>query len=253
MDNESNPAARPDAAAAPAPPDAASAAVAPPPAPGASRADGGDVLRALGIDPAVEARRVRAEQHWQRVRAARDSGETLSGLVTGTTKGGLLVDIAGVRGFLPASQTALEPGATLDSLVEQKIPIRIIDVDEKRHRIVASHRRALVAVRSNERAALLRSLALEQVHHGVVRRLTDFGAFVDIGGVDGLIPMSELAFERVENVSDILAVGDRLAVTVIRIEDNGRKIALSRKNALPDPWRDHPGVVRQGATVAGRS
>ena len=208
--------------------------------------------RTLGIDPAVEARRVRAEEHWQRVRAARDSGDTVHGVVTATTNGGLLVEIDGIRGFLPASQSAVEPGAPLESLIKTKIPLKVIDVDEKRRRVVVSQRRAVEAQRHEKRGALLRSLALGQSHEGVVRRLADFGAFVDIGGIDGLVPMSELAFERVEKVSDVLAVGDTLTVTIIRIEEGGRKIALSRKNALPDPWRDHADVVRQGATVIGK-
>lgn len=208
--------------------------------------------RTLGIDPAVEARRVRAEEHWQRVRAARDSGDTVHGTVTAATNGGLLVEIDGIRGFLPASQSSVEPGSQLDSLIKTKVPLKIIDVDDKRRRVVVSQRRALEAERHAKRGALLRSLAIGQTHEGVVRRLADFGAFVDIGGIDGLVPMSELAFERVEKVSDVLAVGDTLSVTVIRIEEGGRKIALSRKNALPDPWRDHADVVRQGATVTGK-
>lgn len=208
--------------------------------------------RTLGIDPAVEARRRRAEETWLRVRAARDGGETLTGVVTGTTNGGLLVEIGGIRGFLPASQTSVEAGAALDSLVKQKVPLKIIDVDDKRRRVVVSHRRALESTRQHKRAEFLKSLALDQVHEGVVRRLADFGAFVDIGGVDGLVPMSELAFERVEKVGDILAVGDKISVTIIRIEENGRKIALSRKAALPDPWRDHADVVRAGAVVTGK-
>ncbi|GAC1567309.1 MAG: hypothetical protein NVS2B3_04780 [Vulcanimicrobiaceae bacterium] len=210
------------------------------------------VPRTLGIDPGVEARRARAEELWQRVRGARESGETLTGVVTGTTNGGLLVELGGIRGFLPASQTRLESDATLESLVRTKVPLKVIDVDEKRHRVVVSHRRAVEAGRAAKRAEFLRSLALDQRHEGIVRRLADFGAFVDIGGIDGLIPMSELAFERVDKVGDILSVGDRVAVTIVRIEDGGRKIALSRKNALPDPWRDHPEVVRAGAVVAGR-
>ncbi|GAC1310286.1 MAG: hypothetical protein NVSMB19_24440 [Vulcanimicrobiaceae bacterium] len=207
--------------------------------------------RTLGIDPAVEARRVRAEENWQRVRAARESGETLTGVVTGMTNGGLLVEIGGIRGFLPASQSSPEAGAPLESLVKKKLPLKIVDVDDKRRRVVASHRRAVDALRIAKRGAFLRSLAVDQIHDGVVRRLTDFGAFVDIGGIDGLVPMSELAFERVEKVGDVLTVGETLKVAILRIEENGRKIALSRKNALADPWRDHAALIRQGATVAG--
>jgi len=90
------------------------------------------------------------------------------------------------------------------------------------------------------------------MREAVVARLTDFGAFVDLGGIDGLIPMRELAFDRVDKAADVVTIGEKLMVEVLRIEEGGKKISLSRKNALPDPWRDHGDVVRPGATVEGK-
>jgi ribosomal protein S1 len=209
--------------------------------------------RMVGFDPSVEERKQRAVQHWQHVAASRESGETLYGSVTTAVKGGLLVDIGGVRGFLPASQTRLEPGTTLESMVKTKVPLRVIDVDEKRRRVVVSQRRALDDVRRAKRTELLRSLKVGQPHDGVVVRLAPFGAFVDIGsGIEGLIPMSELAFDRVERVEDVLKLGDRVPVTILRIEEGGRKIGLSRKNALPDPLRDHAALLRPGTVIEGK-
>ena len=205
--------------------------------------------RVLGIDPAVEARRVRALAHWDRVAAANQTLETFAATITSLTSGGLLVEIGGVRGFLPASQVRLEPGATLESLVKTSLQVTIVDVDAKRHRVVVSHRKAIDGARRNKRADLLKSLDLGQVHEATVVRLVPFGAFVDIGGVEGLVPMSELAFERVEKVEDLLKVGDTFPASVLRIDAG--KIAFSRKNALPDPWRDHAAVVRPGAVVEG--
>lgn len=207
--------------------------------------------RVLGIDPAVEARRVRALAHWEKVAAANQTLEAFTATITSLTNGGLLVEIGGVRGFLPASQVRLEPGATLESLVKTSLQVTIVDVDQKRHRVVVSNRKAVDGARRNKRADLLRSLALGQIHEATVVRLVPFGAFVDIGGVEGLVPMSELAFERIEKVEDLLKVGDRFQASVLRIDEGGRKIALSRKNALPDPWRDHADVVRPGAVVEG--
>jgi small subunit ribosomal protein S1 len=208
--------------------------------------------RTVGFDPSVEERKQRVELHWQHVSGSLQSGETLHGTVTTAVKGGLLVDVGGVRGFLPASQTRLEVGAALESLLKTKVPLRVIDVDQKRHRIVVSQRRALDDERRAKRTELLRSLKIGQKHEGVVVRLVPFGAFVDIGGVEGLVPMSELAFDRVEKVEDVLKVGERIGVTVLRIEEGGRKIGLSRKNALPDPIRDHAALLRPGNVLQGK-
>ncbi len=207
--------------------------------------------RALGVDPAVEERRKRAEAHWQAIVAAKGTPATFSASVTNPTNGGLLVDVGGVRGFLPASQVRADGDAPLASLVKSKLEVVIIDVDLGRRRVVVSNRRALEAARRTKRSDLLESLVIGQTHEARVVRLVPFGAFVDIGGIEGLVPMSELALERVEKVEDLLKVGDTFPASVIRIEDGGRKIGLSRKNALPDPWRDHANVVRPGAVVEG--
>ncbi|HEX3464766.1 MAG TPA: S1 RNA-binding domain-containing protein [Candidatus Elarobacter sp.] len=199
-----------------------------------------------------EERKRRAQQAWERVVAARENGEVLTGTVTAAVKGGLLVDVGGIRGFLPASQVRVQQGTALDTLVKTKIPLKVIDVDQNRRRIVVSHRRAADEERRTKRTELLRSLEVGQTREGTVVRLTDFGAFVDLGGVDGLIPMRELAFERIDKAGDVVHVGEVLPVEVLRIDENGKKISLSRKNALPDPWRDHANVLRQGQTVEGK-
>ena len=218
----------------------------------APASDSAGAPRTVGFDRSVEERKQRAEQHWLHVAGARDTGEAFVGMVTATVKGGLLVDVGGVRGFLPASQTRLEAGAALESLVKTKVPLCVIDVDAKRRRIVVSQRRALDDVRRSKRAELLRSLQIGQLHEGVVVRLAPFGAFVDIGGLEGLIPMSELAFERIERVEDVLKVGERVPVAILRLDESGRKIGLSRKNALPDPLRDHAALLRPGNVVEGK-
>jgi small subunit ribosomal protein S1 len=200
----------------------------------------------------LEARRKRAQQSWDNVVAAKEGNTTVPGFVVAAVKGGLLVDVSGIRGFLPASQVRVEKGTAIESIVKSRVPLKVIDVDASRRRIVVSHRRALEDERRAKRSELLALLAVGQTHEATVVRLADFGAFADIGGIDGLIPMSELAFERVEKVTDVLAVGDKLTVTILRIEEGGKKIALSRKNALPDPWRDHADLLRVGNVVDGK-
>ena len=226
---------------------------APSSAPDASEATSGEPAAAQAPQPAaVDPRRVRAQQAWERVVAAHQGGEHVTGTVTAAVKGGLLVDVGGIRGFLPASQVRVTIGTALDTLVKTKLPLKVLDVDNTRRRIVVSHRRAVDEERRSKRTELLQSLAIGQTREATVARLTDFGAFVDLGGIDGLIPMRELAFERVEKASDVLTVGETVTVQVLRIEENGKKIALSRKNALPDPWRDHAAILRGGKTLDGK-
>jgi small subunit ribosomal protein S1 len=202
--------------------------------------------------PPVDPRRLRAQQAWERVVAAHTGGEQVTGTVTAAVKGGLLVDVGGIRGFLPASQVRVPIGTAIEALVKTKVPLKVLDIDAGRRRIVVSQRRAVDEERRTKRSELLRSLEVGQIREAVVARLADFGAFVDLGGVDGLIPMRELAFERVEKTSDVVSVGDLVTVQVLRIEEGGKKIALSRKNALPDPWRDHAALLRNGTTIEGK-
>jgi small subunit ribosomal protein S1 len=202
---------------------------------------------------AADERRKAAQANWQRLVDAKTSGETVEGLVKTPVKGGLLVDISGYRGFLPASQTGVAKGTPLETLVKTSVPLKVLDVDEARKRVVVSHRRALQEQRRGERQELIRALKVGEERESTVVRLTDFGAFVDLGsGVDALVPVSELAFERVEKPSDVVHVGEKMKVRILRVEQNGKKIAASRKGALSDPWREHAEVLKQGKTIEGK-
>lgn len=196
--------------------------------------------------------RERAQAAWQRLVDANASHETIHAKVKSPVKGGLLVEVEGYRGFLPASQVGVPKGTPIESLVNSTVPLKVIDVDQQRKRVVVSHRRAQQEERRASRAALVRSLKVGEEREATVARLADFGAFVDLGGVDALIPASELAFERVDKPSDVVSVGEKLKVRVLRVEENGKKIAVSRKGALPDPWRDHAELLRQGKAVEGK-
>lgn len=204
------------------------------------------------VDTAKEDGKKRAQAAWERLVTAKAANETVEGVVKAAVKGGLLVEVDRFRGFLPASQVRVDKGTALETLVKTTLPLKIIDVDEGRKRLVVSHRRAMDEQRRAARSSLLQSLKVGEERDATVVRLADFGAFVDLGGVDALIPMSELAFERVEKPSDVVQAGDKLKVRVLRIDQGGKKIAVSRKSALPDPWRDHAEVLRQGKVVEGK-
>jgi len=233
----------------PAPAEAAEPATAP-----AAEPVAGVQTQATPPEPSAEAveRRRRAQEAWARIAGARESNELVHGFVKSAVKGGLLVEIDGYRGFLPASQAGASKGTALEPLVNTTLPLRVLDVDEARKRVVVSHRRALQDQRRSARTELMQSLKVGDERDATVLRLADFGAFVDIGGVDALIPASELAFERVDKPSDVVQPGDKFKVRVMRVENGGKKIAVSRKASLPDPWRDSAEVIKQGRVVEGK-
>jgi len=208
--------------------------------------------RILGMDPVVVERKRVAAEAWQRMVDAQASGARLEGIVKRAIPGGLAVEIDGVAGFVPASQIRVPIGVDAASLVGSQQPLVVLDVDEKRRRAVVSQRRAVDARQREERAELLAQVRVGVVRSVKVVRLAPFGVFVEIGpGLDGLVPIGELALERVERIEDAAKVGDIFDAEIIRVEDRGKKIALSRKAALRDPWRDALDVVRVGGTVTG--
>lgn len=200
----------------------------------------------------AQERREKAQASWQHILDTRASGATIDGYVKACVKGGLLIEIDGYRAFLPASQSGAPKGAALDSFVNTTLALTIIDIDETRKRAVVSRRRAVAQERRTARTELLASLKVGEQRNAKVLRLADFGAFVDIGGMDALVPVSELAFERVNKPSDVVKPGDEFPVRILRIAEGGKKIAVSRKAALADPWRDHANVLRQGKIVSGK-
>ncbi len=206
----------------------------------------------LAARKAADEGRKRAAETWQRIAGAKESSATVHGRVKSEIKGGLLADVEGYRAFLPASQARVPKGTPLATLVGQTVPLKVIEVDEKRKRVVVSHRRALEEERRSARTALLQSLHVGEERDATVVRIADFGAFVDLGGVDALVPIGELAFERVEKPTDVVAVGDAFPVKIMRIDQGGKKISASRKAALADPWRDHGDLLRQGNVVEGK-
>ncbi len=200
-------------------------------------------------DPRKEAARLA----WQRLCDVKASGETIQGKVLRAVKGGLMLDVDGYRAFLPATQSRPEKGQPIESLVGATVPLKILDTDEKQKRLVVSHRRAVGDDRRAARAAVLEALTVGADREATVVRIADFGAFVDLGGgVDALIPLSELAFENVKAASDVVTVGEKLTVRIIRVDAAGKRIAASRKAALHDPWREHAALLKPGTVVEGK-
>ncbi|MBV8688630.1 MAG: S1 RNA-binding domain-containing protein, partial [Candidatus Eremiobacteraeota bacterium] len=158
--------------------------------------------------------------------------------VTQVVKGGVLVDL-GMRGFVPASQIRRQPVGNLEELVGTRLRLKVIDLDHKRHRVVLSQRLVLEEELNAKKQELLDTLEIGQIREGVVVRLAEFGAFVDLGGIDGLIHNSELSYARIKHPSEVVKIGDVVQVEIMKFDPEARKVSLSLKHALPDPWDEH--------------
>ncbi|MBS1254042.1 MAG: 30S ribosomal protein S1 [Anaerolineales bacterium] len=183
------------------------------------------------------------DQEWHWLYDIHENSEIVSARVVGCNKGGLLVRLGGCLGFVPASQLANVPEclgtdelrSELEARVGQEIQLKLIELDRDRNRIICSER--ATAWSEDEIEARLESLEPGQVVRGEVRSLCEFGAFVDLGGIDGLVHISELSWERVDHPDDVLEVGQQVEVYVIDVDPDQRRIGLSLKRLLPDPWK----------------
>jgi 4-hydroxy-3-methylbut-2-enyl diphosphate reductase len=193
------------------------------------------------------------EKAWDHVIEAHQEGRTIHAMVTDRVKGGLVVDL-GIRGFVPASHVGSGKVRNLEKYVAQTLPLKVIEVDRDRRKVVLSHRLATEEEREAQRQETLGNLTENQVRAGVVRRITDYGAFVDIGGVDGLLHISEMSWTRIKHPSDVLKVGDEIQVMVLKTNLDQGRISLGLRQILPDPWmeardRYNPGDTIQGAVT----
>jgi small subunit ribosomal protein S1 len=193
-------------------------------------------------------RRAQMEEDWVAAQHVYDEDDILEETVAGFNRGGLIINVGQVRGFLPASQlvsvriprdgTDEEREEALNSVVGTKIRVKIIEIDRRRNRLILSERAAVRMWRKEQKDHLLDSLEAGEVRKGVVSSLCDFGAFVDLGGADGLVHLSELSWKRVNHPRQLLKVGQEVDVYVIGIDPERRRIALSMKRLQKEPWTE---------------
>jgi small subunit ribosomal protein S1 len=181
-------------------------------------------------------KRARFEKAWRRIEAAADSGEPVEGNVIEVVKGGLIIDL-GVRGFLPASLVDIRRVQDLDEFMGQKIECKVIELNRSRNNVVLSRRAVLEEERKEVRQQILDRLQPGQVVEGSISNIVDFGAFVDLDGIDGLIHISELSWSHVNHPSEILSIGDTVPVKVLDIDRDRQRISLGLKQTQEDPWQ----------------
>ncbi|HZO89098.1 MAG TPA: 30S ribosomal protein S1 [Chthonomonadaceae bacterium] len=205
-------------------------------------------------NPVLSKKRADFEQAWERVQHAKETGETLVAMVTDRVKGGLVVDL-GIRGFVPASHVGTGSlKNNLEKYVGQSIPLKVIEVDKDRRKVVLSNKLAVQEEREARSAETKSSLAVGQVRRGVVRRLTNYGAFVDLGGIDGLLHISEMSWTRINDPKEVLREGQEIDVQVLKLDLDNNRVSLGLRQILPDPWiavaqRYHVGDVITGTVT----
>ena len=189
---------------------------------------------------------------WDEIMAKYESGEYVTGTGKEAVKGGLLADVMGIRCFIPASQLSLRYVEKIEEFVGQELTLQIIEVDKPKKRIVASRKKVLLAEEAERKKAIWDALEVGSVVKGVVRRLADFGAFVDIGGVDGLVHVTDLSWGRVQHPSDVVKVGDEIDVKILNVDPARERISLSYKQTRPRPWTVAGEKYPVGSIVEGK-
>jgi small subunit ribosomal protein S1 len=196
-------------------------------------------------------KRARFEKAWRRIETAAESGEPVEGTVIEVVKGGLIIDL-GVRGFLPASLVDIRRVPNLDEYMGTKIETKVIELNRSRNNVVLSRRAVLEEERKEVRQQILDRLQPGLVVEGQISNIVDFGAFVDLDGIDGLIHISELSWSHVNHPSEILAIGDTVKVKVLDIDRDRQRISLGLKQTQEDPWRRIVDTYNVGDELAGK-
>ena len=195
---------------------------------------------------------VEKRQAWKDIEAGFKNGQELKGVCTEAVKGGVIANIKGIRAFVPASQLSNRYVEDLNTFVGQTLRLKIIELDRRRRRVVASQRVILEAEEEARRKKIFDSLKEGQRIRGVVKRLTDFGAFVDIGGVDGLIHISDLSWGHVKHPREVLSEDENVEVVVLSVDKENERISLGYKQTLPHPWDNVEEKYPVGSVVKGK-
>ncbi len=188
---------------------------------------------------------------WEELEVSHTEEKEVQGKVVSRIKGGMMVDI-GVKAFLPGSQIDLTPVRDLDSLVGKTFPFKIIKINHRRGNVVISRRALLEETRDKKRKTTLATLAEGQLIEGAVKNITDYGAFLDLGGIDGLLHITDISWGRVGHPSDMFSVGDRLEVLVLKYDKESGRISLGLKQKTADPWMEIAAKYPEGSRVAGK-
>lgn len=198
----------------------------------------------------VSKKAVDAVKAWDELEQKFQSGTIFECQVADVVKGGLVVDV-GVRGFIPASHVERHFVEDFSDYKGRTLSLKVIELDREKNKVILSHRAVLEEEVNQAKKKIYDEIRVGEVIEGTVQRLTDFGAFVDVGGVDGLVHISELAWGRVDKPSDVVSEGDKVKVKVLKVDRDGERISLSMKEAQPGPWETASAQLKAGSVVTG--
>ncbi|MCC0562709.1 30S ribosomal protein S1 [Brevibacillus borstelensis] len=198
----------------------------------------------------VSKKAVAMETSWSDLEQKMASGEVIEAVVKEIVKGGLVVDV-GMRGFIPASMVERHFVEDFSEYKGKNLRLKVVEMDKEKNKVILSHKAVLEDEAKQQKSAVLDQLQPGQVLEGTVQRMTDFGVFVDIGGVDGLVHVSELAWNRVDKPSDVVKEGDKVKVKVLKVDKENERISLSIKETQPGPWAEAAEKFKAGDVVSG--
>jgi small subunit ribosomal protein S1 len=189
---------------------------------------------------------------WERIMEVHKTGEVVTGLVTSKTKGGLIVDVFGMETFLPGSQIDVKPVTDYDQFVGKTMEFKVVKINETIKNAVVSHKALIESDIEAQRAEIMSKLEKGQVLEGVVKNITDFGAFMDLGGLDGLLYITDISWGRISHPSEVVKMDQKIQVVVLDFDDDKKRISLGLKQLTPHPWDVLPGDLAEGSVVKGK-
>jgi small subunit ribosomal protein S1 len=197
-------------------------------------------------------KQARITRAWERIVEVHKTGEVITGTVTSKTKGGLIVDVFGMETFLPGSQIDVKPVTDYDQFVGKTMEFKVVKVNEAIKNAVVSHKALIESDIEAQRAEIMSKLEKGQVLEGVIKNITDFGAFMDLGGLDGLLYITDISWGRISHPSEVLKLDQKLKVVVLDFDDEKKRISLGLKQLTPHPWDILPEAVKEGEVVEGK-
>jgi small subunit ribosomal protein S1 len=219
----------------------------------------GDVVEVMVVEKEdrdghlhLSRKQARIARAWERIVEVHKTGDVVTGLVTSKTKGGLIVDIYGMETFLPGSQIDVKPVTDYDQFVGKTMEFKVVKINETIKNAVVSHKALIESDIEAQRAEIMGKLEKGQVLEGTIKNITDFGAFLDLGGVDGLLYITDISWGRISHPSEVLKLDQKLNVVVLDFDDEKRRISLGLKQLTPHPWDTLPEYVSEGSTVKGK-
>ena len=197
-------------------------------------------------------RKAKLLRAWERIVDSYENGTVIKGLVISKTKGGLIVDAGGLETFLPGSQIDIKPIIDYDSYVGKTMEFKVVKINEAIKNAVVSHKALIESDLAEQREAIIASLERGQVLEGLVKNITDFGAFLDLGGVDGLLYITDISWGRISHPNEILELNQKINVVVLDFDENKKRISLGLKQLQPHPWEVLDAAIQEGSTVKGK-